>query len=352
MSLAPVPRCAALPIGPLQPVSSEFEPRKPKAGRSRFWRLCRIYVRRFHIAIWFLVVAVLACLLYINQIGLPWFLKKPLLNNLRARGVDLQFSRLRWHWYHGIIAENVRFGRADEPLSPRLTLDEVQVRLNYGALFRRHFQIDSLLLRQGRLVWPVADTNQPGRELFVENIQTELRLLPNDEWALDNFRARFAGANIRVSGTVRNASLLRDWKMFHPETPAPAGLLQERLRQLADMVERVQFSTPPELGLDIHGDARDVQSFTIRLLVEAAAAEGPWGIFSKSRLSVRLLSAKTNGLGRAELALRSAAAQMRWGAGTELQFTNLQLSIRAAPVEGETNLVNANLALIAEHVQT
>ena len=87
--------------------------------KGRFWRTARICFRRFRITVWLLILVLLGGLIYLNQIGLPDFAKKPLLENLRARGLDLQFSRLRLSWYRGIVAENVRFGRADEPLSPR-----------------------------------------------------------------------------------------------------------------------------------------------------------------------------------------------------------------------------------------
>src|SRR5215470_6319056 len=96
----------------------------PKRPKSRFWRLCRIYFRRFRITIWFLVLAVLGVLVYVNQIGLPGLVQRPLLETLRNHGIELQYSRLRLRWYQGIVAENVRFGRPDQPRGPRLTVDE------------------------------------------------------------------------------------------------------------------------------------------------------------------------------------------------------------------------------------
>ena len=129
--------------------------------KSRFWRICRVYFRRFRIAVWLVVLALVATFVYLNQVGLPGFVKKPLLENLRARGLDLQFSRLRLRWYRGLVAENVRFGRAGEPLSPQFTIQEAQVRLNHRAMTRLQLQVDSLMLRQGRLVWPLL-RHQPG----------------------------------------------------------------------------------------------------------------------------------------------------------------------------------------------
>jgi len=83
--------------------------------------------------------------------------------------------------------------------SPTFTLKEIQVRLDYAALAKRQIQINSLLLRQGRLAWPITESNAAPRELTMDNIQTELRFLPGDVWELSEFKAQFAGANIQLA---------------------------------------------------------------------------------------------------------------------------------------------------------
>ena len=352
--------------------------------KSRFWRICRIYFRRFRIAVWLVVLVLVATFVYLNQVGLPSFVKKPLLENLRARGLDIQFSRLRLRWYRGLVAENVRFERADEPLSPQFTIQEAQVRLNHRAMTRLQLQVDSLVLREGRLVWPVPETNQAPRELAIENIQTDLRFLPNDEWALDHFTATFAGTKIKLSGTVTNASAVRDWQFFQARQPAPAGVWQNRLRQLADTLERIHFSAQPELTLDVRGDARDLQSFTVRMTASAPGADTPWGTVTRGRFAIRLYPPATNGMSRADLSLEADEVQTRWARTANVQLTahlasvggqtnlangeltlcagqaetqwatatNLQLTLYASSVPGETNLVSANLVLRAGHVGT
>ena len=87
--------------------------------KSRFWRKCRILFRRFRITVLSITLALLGALLYLNQVGLPGFIKRPLLEKLRAHGIELQFSRLRWRWAQGIVAENVRFGGTQEGAAPK-----------------------------------------------------------------------------------------------------------------------------------------------------------------------------------------------------------------------------------------
>src|SRR5258708_26316574 len=197
----------------------------PKPKR-RFWRACRIYFRRLRLVVWLVILLLVGALAYLNQVGLPDFVKKPLLETLRARGLDLRFSRLRLRWYNGIVAENVRFGRTDEPLSPHLTVSEVLLQLDHHALMRLQFQVESLVLRQGRLELPLEEANQPFLQLTADDIQTQLRLLPGDRWELDDFTARFAGARIQLAGTIENASTVRQWKFLMPGQPATAGTWQ------------------------------------------------------------------------------------------------------------------------------
>ncbi len=296
---------------------------------------------------WFIILALLSAVIYVNQVGLPNFVQRPLLEKLRARGLDLQFSRLRLRWYQGIVAENVKFWRTDEPLSPELTLAEVGLSLNPRALAKLQFQVDSLTLHKGRLIWPLGETNGRPRQLTLDNIQTRLRLLPDDQWLLDDFSAAFAGAKIQLSGMVTNASAVRQWKFLTAQETLPAGTLQNRLRQLADTLEAIRFSAPPALSLDVRGDALDLQSFKIHFHLNAPYAETPWGTASQARFTARFLPAAKNQPMRAELNLSASGAATPWAA-----TTNLQLSVHLAAVEKQTNLVNAELALSADKIET
>lgn len=315
-----------------------------------FWRRCRIYFRRFRMVVWLLVLALVGVLLYLNQVGLPDFVKVPLLENLRARGIDLQFSRLRLRWYEGIVAEDVRFGRADDSVSPHLRVSEIRVRLNGRALRQGQLQIDSLLLRQGQLVWSLSESNRAPRQLSIDHLQTELTFLPNDQWAIENFRANFAGAAFELSGTVYHASAVRDWAWFRPSetaAPTPAGAWQDRLRRLADTLDQIHFPEPPKLQLDVRGDARDLQTFKVRLAIAAPGAQTPWGTFRQGRFSGQVVPAGRSRPAHAELSLDAADAQTLWGS-----LTNLQLRVHLAAADQGTNLVAGEVSLEAGRIQT
>jgi hypothetical protein len=317
--------------------------------KGRFWRVCRIYFRHFRILVWLAVLAVLAAVIYLNQIGLPEMVKRPLLNKLHDRGLDLKFSRLRLSWSEGLIAENVHFGPADVEFSPHLKVEEVRVRLNWRALAHRQVQVDSLLLRQGQVSWAFTDTNRAVRELSVTNIQTDLRFLPADKWSLDNFRAQFAGARVQLSGVVTNASQIRNWKILQGEQPASrtAELWQDRLRQIADTLSQIHFSAAPEMRMTVSGDALDFHTFRLVLSLAAPGAQTPWGTIRDGHFFAQLFSVDSNGVSRAELNLQAARAQTPWGA-----LGKTAVILRLASREDQTNLFNGEIKIRSADVHT
>ena len=315
--------------------------------KRRFWRKCRIAFRRFRICIWALILVFLALILYFNQVGLPEIAKQSLQEKLRARGVDFEFTRMRWRWGQGIVAENVQFGRAGDAATPHLSVREARLLIDYRALARMRVQVLGLDLRDGEATWTVTATNEEPQELLVQNIQTQLRLLPGDLWELNDFRAEFAGADIRLGGVITNGSALREWKVMRRDEPSPAGTLERRLQRLADTLDQIHFSAQPELHMDVRGDAREPQSFTVRLNVNTPGAETPWGSIQNGFLALAILPDSSNMVSAAEARLEAARADTPWATGENVVVT-VQFRSRA-----QTNFtVDANLTLRAANLQT
>lgn len=293
----------------MQPAAAKSAPRH----RRSIWQRLRIYFRRFRAAVWTLVIVVILAALWLNQLGLPGFLKRPLLEKLRAHGIELQFTNLRLSWSRGFVAYNVRFGRADAPGTPQFSARRVEVPLNRVALRHLDFEIGGLVLCDGLLTWPINETNQPRRALTATNLNATVSFLPNDEWHLENFSARVAGVKISLNGELTHASAIRDWR-FAPSGPtnvAAAGprpqvsapnRLRKQLRQFDDALQFVIFSSPPGVRLSVYGDARDFRSFKLAASFTAAEAITPLGAFTRTRLTVR-----TAGFSQAAVTTNSTA---------------------------------------------
>ena len=210
-----------------------------------FWPKCRTGFRWFRMTALFAVLALVCALVWFNRIGLPAFLKRRLVETLQTRGIELEFSRMRLNLARGLVVENIRLGHARTPGDPSFSVAEIQLELNYRALLRRQWQIDGLVLRQGKFVWLLAPTNA----FTLDHIQTELRFQANDTWALDNFHADFAGTRIALSGDIAHAPEMRNWNIFRGEKSANRVVWLDRLQKFRDRLDRIQFTGQPHLSL-------------------------------------------------------------------------------------------------------
>ena len=248
-----------------------------------FWWKCRIVFRHFRRLIIFLTVVLICAAVWLNRIGLPDFMKRPLIETLRARGIELEFARLRLSLLRGLVATDVHVGQTTKAEGPALSLGQVQVRINYRALLHRRLQVDGLVLHQGKLVWPLSPTNA----LELDRIQSDLQFSGNDTWSLDNFRADFVGVRLMLSGDIAHARAFRDWPIFRSQT-TNAGARRVLLQQFADRLRQIHFTGTPQLSLVVDGDARDPYSFRIHLLAAVPAADTPWGSARAVQLAARL----------------------------------------------------------------
>ena len=239
--------------------------------RPGFWHKCRVGFRWCRISLWLVVLTVLCAVVWLNQVGLPDFLKTRLVAALHGQGIDLEFSRMRLRFERGIVAENVRLSAA-QVNGPYLTLAEVQLQLDFHAFLRRQVQVEALLLRQGRLVWPLSRTSR----LQLDNIQTTLRFQTNDTWSLDHFQADFAGAHLTLSGDIGHAPELRKWEMFRGSGPPSLSSWQAQLQKFSETLDQIHFIGTPQLTLTVNGDARDWHSFLVRLEVGVPAVQTTW----------------------------------------------------------------------------
>ncbi len=316
-------------------------------ARHRFWRLGRIYFRRFRICIWLVILVILCALLYLNRVGLPDFVKRPLMNKLREHGIALEFARLQLHWSEGFVAHDVSFGSMHTPAAPQLLATQVQIKLHLRPLLHGQLQVDSLGLSGGRLQWIPVNSNTPLRSLTVDNIEARLHLLPGDQWRLDDLHARFAGVDILVSASITNATAVRDWEFLKGRGAPPETRWPERLQKLADTLESISFASPPELRLVFEGDARDVQSFSALLNLNAAQASTPWGQVETLGFSSRLFAAASNELSRVDINLSAASAQTQWA-----NTTDVNLQLRLLTLATHPDLVDAALTLRANAAET
>src|SRR6185436_3067967 len=88
--------------------------------RFRRWFLISLKWCRISFLLLCLVVIVLG--LFLNHVGLPDWLNRRVEEQFRSKGWEMQYSRLRLRWYHGIVAEDLQLQRTNRLHGPSLFL--------------------------------------------------------------------------------------------------------------------------------------------------------------------------------------------------------------------------------------
>ena len=312
------------------------------ALKSSFWRRCRIAFRWCRITVWLVLLILVSGFYYVNQIGLPDFVKSRVLQTVRAHGIQLEFSRIRCRVIRGIVAENVRLGGVQPEVSPSFSIGEIQIRLDHHALLHRRLQVDELILHKGEMKWALSPTNL----LILTNIECHLSFETNETWLLEKFSADFAATRLSVSGRVVHAPELQNWPLFQARTTEHREPLQVQIKRISDVFNRIDLAGSPRFDLKINGDARDIASFNLGLTLDASGAESPWGSVKHAAFSANIESREADGLSPLlKLRLAVAAAKTPWANVDEGALSIQSVAIitnRLPPVQVEFQAASVN----------
>lgn len=306
--------------------------------RPTFWQRCRRLGRWCRKLLLWTLLALTAGFIYLNQVGLPEFCKGSIQAELRARGVDLEYERLRLRWFLGVVAESVNLGSSRVTRGPQFYVDEVQIHLNHDALWRRQLKVESLFLRRGKLVVPIPLSPAEPENFVVDGIMAQLKFQPDGRWELDQFQANCLGARLRLTGVFTNAAAIRSTQPGAGRATNAMAVLsqplwQSALRQVNRVGSSLQFSNVPTLNVVVQGDVREPASFHARFQLNATGARTPWGSLSALLVSGALneppgLAAEAHSVVR----VRANDASTRWG-------SMAKLDIAAALTQSFTNPV-------------
>jgi hypothetical protein len=297
------------------------QPPATKPARRRGWRIFFSVFKWCRVSLLLLLLGIVVAGLFLNRVGLPEWVQRRVEEQFRASGWELQFSRLRLHWYHGVVAEDLQLQRTNAPHGPHLFLQTAEFRLKGRALRHLRLEADSVMLSGGRLRWELPGTNQPRRTLALDELGGELFFRPGDTWELRFLETRFLGMQTRLRGDLTNASLVREWKLpVRPSRPGqPPGGLWSRLLGEA---EKVRYEGKPELNAIVYGDAGDWKTLEAQLKFTVLAAESPWGGGTNISFSARWLPPpRSNEAVRVDLALSAEQVRHPWGFASNLNLT-------------------------------
>lgn len=330
---------------------SEAAPKaKPKKKpRSRGWRIFFACFKWTRVLILLALLGVVILGLFLNRVGLPDWVHRRIVAQMRENGWDIQISRLRLRWYRGIVADHLHLSRTNTMAGPNLFVENAEFRLNSRALRSFNLQSDSVFVSGARLVWPLPGTNQPKQTFVLNNVRGELLFKPGDQWELRSLQAHGLGTRVRVRGDITNASFIRDWKLPKRDKPRePREPRRDFWHDFLTHAGKVRFATTPEVLVTFGFDARDARSLDATVKLIAPSVASPWGAGTNFNLTVRTLpAASSNDLLQAEVKLTATEPRTPWG-----EATNLQLTARLEPSFTQVFPTNGALTLEALAART
>lgn len=284
---------------------AENQAPKPKPPRSWLRRASKWCFRGGVLIALTLVYA----FVHLNQIGLPEFIKSPLLAELRARGIELDFHRIRFRLTRGIVAEKVRVLKQAPDSGGEFSAEELHVKLSHAALLHGRVEVVAIRLRDGRLVVPIIASNQPPAFARVEQVDTRIRFLATNLWELSNLDGRLLGGEFHASGLLTNPAAL-----FRPREPRPpaSDAWKRPFGNWLARIEAMQFKQPPRLDLTFEADATQPELSRARLRLATGGAVTEFGDLFELRLGLDVAPAAAGRL-HGELDLTASEAKTRWG---------------------------------------
>ncbi len=279
---------------------------------ARARRILRVGLRWGCILLAMSLLVVLVLGYFLNRVGLPKPAKQWLIGELRQHGWNVQFSRLRLRWSRGLVADDLQLQRTNRNEGPQIFVEEAQCAFNHAALAHFKFVPTSLNLKDGRITWPVSRTGKTRRYLDIRGLTGALQLNPDDTWKLKGLQAEYRGLHFQISGTLTNASALRDWRFARKPSAGP-GKMEDWLDRIEAIARQVSVAGTPELELVVHGDARTFQDFHAGISLRAAGFASPWGRGTNLILSANLTTAPdSNNTAHAFLRLSAEQADTPW----------------------------------------
>ncbi len=254
-------------------------------AKSRHWQRFKRAFRWFRILVLTIVLLLVLLGIQITQVGVPGFIKTNVLARLQDKGIALEFDSLRYAWFEGLVAETVTIGSASDPNAPGFSVDRARLKLRGNPFWGDDFEVESLDLNGGNVILPLVVSNQPTHNFTIENIRSEVLLHGKDTWELTQLQGDCMGLKFNISGSLTNANYLSQWRRQR-DTNQTAQAWQYQLSRVAQTIERMEFTEPPELYLNLSGDARYTNSFVLDLKLTAAHARTPWGGVDNLLLSV------------------------------------------------------------------
>jgi hypothetical protein len=262
----------------------------PGSTRRTPWAWCRCSFRISRIVILSLVFLLLAGLTWLRLFGLPNFLRLQLVDELARRGIVANFRSLHFHWFRGLVAEDLRvaWGGTNNP-GVSIEIAEADLDVAPPLSWRnRASLLRGFSVRSGSVTLPLLVSNEPPVSLKLDDISAQIRFRPGDHWEIPRLAARLEGLQFELSANITNTAALR---RPTPKSTADPGARERTLRLVRGFIQELRALTNASsatISVHLNVDGEHLPATHGDVFVAVPSATTPRGNLLDLRFSTRV----------------------------------------------------------------
>ncbi len=204
------------------------------------------------------------------------------IDQLEERGVHLDFQRFGLGLTDGLVAREVRIFNDTEHQQMLMSMDRLNLDIDYGKLMQKHFFLEGLQLARASVSLPLDPADASQGQLELKNFNARVFLM-DDRLDIRRAEGDLAGVHMIISGSLQvpsRASRLAAAKKAKPKDQV-IGLQvvrdqRERIQQGLRWLNRFTFEQRPQVVFDINGrlEAPDQLTATLQFDARGVRYEG------------------------------------------------------------------------------
>ena len=195
--------------------------------------------------------AIVGGLIYLNQVGFPGQYGDWVRSELSDRGLNLNFSSLRFDIRRGLVATDVKFYANEEDSVPILEAQEITLDLDKTKALRGKFKLINLIVIDGSTLMP---TEKDHEKLEASGINGRVTMTESGRLRFHNASGLIEGIQVSIKADLKLPERKKKGpKIGETKEPGPANkILHLVLEEMARW--ELPSDSPPELEFTVRGD--------------------------------------------------------------------------------------------------
>ncbi len=225
----------------------EFPPAPSRPPR-RFW------FRFTLVLLGVIIAAIVWSGWYVYNKGFTKRWRNYLTAELRRYGLDVKVARITLDPFEGLVAHDVVLKRTERGGGAVLTVSRTALDINLAQLFQRETFLNSIDLRDARVIIPVDEREPNGPKFEVKNLRAKI-LFPPGHIRLTLAEGELEGVQFSASGLLASSGETPPFLRGDPAAESAIASRRALARALLDELKKLKFAgDPPRVVIEFSGD--------------------------------------------------------------------------------------------------